>query len=492
MKVLIVSLLVCCMPLTMFSQARVILNSDFETPTNPPNSFRFYHHSLVDGWSSTSSSGLMEFWRSPFNGVTSASGQQHIELNATQPSDLYVEICMFNNESFTWSFYHRGRSGLDSARLLIGPPGAEVQILRFGTGNTNWVQYTGNYTNTHGNTLIRILLQPISTASGNQTVGNFIDLVEITGLAPVVEFEKNAYSDTEASGGNIPNLIVNGRVPSGGLGVDLNITGGSASSSNDFNHTTTFIIPEGNYDGSPSSVVSIAPNFSVNDDFIDEPDEDVVLTLANPQGGLIISDANCDAQANRSTRYTILDEDITFPIELSSFTAFSDCEQTQLSWSTAMELNNNYFQIEHSVDGINWTKIGQVPSRGNSTETQHYDFLFKEIFVQNYFRLRQVDFDGSFSYSPIVTTKLTDCNLDANILVYPNPVHHSNTVSVKVNTLIKEPLQLRIIDMCGRLLMEEQVHQNRHDLNIEHLSPGVYQVLVETANTHFVRRLIIQ
>lgn len=174
-------IIVFCLPILLSGQARIVLNSDFETPQLPSaNSYRQVHHSSVTGWSTTSSSGMMEFWRAPFQGVVPASGQQHIELNANQAADLYFDACMFNGESLTWSFYHRGRAGLDSARLLIGLPGAEVEVLRFGTDNTAWVNYTGTFTNTLGNTTVRFRFQPVSTAAGNLTVGNFIDDVQMS------------------------------------------------------------------------------------------------------------------------------------------------------------------------------------------------------------------------------------------------------------------------------------------------------------------------
>ncbi|WP_052595956.1 T9SS type A sorting domain-containing protein [Aureispira sp. CCB-QB1] len=478
---------------SLFGQARSLLNSDFETPViGTANSFFLFQDSLVDGWSTTASSNLIEFWRNAHNGVTAASGQQHIEMNATEPADLYFDVCMFDNESLNWSFYHRGRSGIDSARLLIGPPNAEVEIIRFGTNNTSWIQYAGSYTNTHGNASIRFKLQPLHTASNNLTIGNFIDKVEVTGLAPLVEFEQIQYNDTENSGGNIPKLLVNGAIPSGGLSIDLVITGGNAQLGLDYNHTQRFIIPEGIYDGTSNTALSIQSNLSISDDNLNEPDETIEISLANPQGNLLINDANCNGQINRVTTYTILDDDATLPIELSSFEASSDCQQTLLQWSTTSELNNNYFKIEHSLDGSSWATIGKILGQGNSTQTQYYQYMHSQVFSQSYYRLTQIDFDGSFSHSPIVSRAAPNCNLNTNIALYPNPVIKQNMVHLAINTASISPLQVKVIDVCGRTLFKEKVDSHHHLLSTQNLPSGVYQVVIETTNSHFIRRLIIQ
>ncbi len=408
-------------PQGLFSQARVVLNSDFEQPLLAnPNTWGLVHHSAVPGWSTTSSSGQIEFWRAPFQGVIPPSGQQHIELNANQPADLYFDACLFDGETITWSFYHRGRAGRDSARLLIGPSGAEVEVLRFGTGNNAWVQYSGTFVNTYGNTSIRFRFQPISTASGNLTVGNFIDNVEITGLAPIVEFEQDQYSDIEATGGNLPNLRVNGRIPTGGLTIDLLVTGGTATGVDDYNLIVPFTIPEGDYDG--NSTISLSSVFNIVDDAEAETDETIEISLANPQAPLMVNDANCDGVAQAQSTYTILDDDALFAVELNSFELENiDCASNLLRWNTAVEEQHDYFVVEHSTDALYWQEVDQVWGAAIEGAGSDYEFEHYTNATQHYYRLKMVDQDGMYTYSPVKYLE-TDCSPKPSIQIYPNPV----------------------------------------------------------------------
>jgi len=109
------------------------------------------------------------------------------------------------------------------------------------------------------------------------------------------------------------------------------------------------------------------------------------------------------------------------PVELSSFEAATDNGKALLSWTTESETNNDYFQIERSGDGRSWQSIGRVNGEGTSLAPTDYQFVDPSPNSgTNYYRLRQVDFDGSIHFSPIVTLNLPPA-LSASISVYPNP-----------------------------------------------------------------------
>lgn len=133
----------------------------------------------------------------------------------------------------------------------------------------------------------------------------------------------------------------------------------------------------------------------------------------------------------RSTGYKITDFDIfctpsPLPIELISFLCQTDNTDIKLNWSTATELNNNYFDILRSVDAINWVKIGQIQGFG-TTITQHdYEFIDNfPLLGTNYYQLKQVDYNGNYTYSPI-----TACDFNNPI---PYIVEYYNLLAQTVN-----------------------------------------------------------
>jgi hypothetical protein len=99
-------------------------------------------------------------------------------------------------------------------------------------------------------------------------------------------------------------------------------------------------------------------------------------------------------------------------------------EEVRLDWSTASEINNKGFEVEMSADGLAYQKIAFVEGRGNSTTIQSYNHTTIQPY-DSYYRLRQVDFDGKYSYSPIVFVE----GIDA-LKVYPNPNKGAFTISV--------------------------------------------------------------
>ncbi|MFD0890160.1 Ig-like domain-containing protein, partial [Streptosporangium algeriense] len=134
------------------------------------------------GWHTTATDHRVELWRSGFQGVPAAEGQQFAELNATQPSALYQDVPTVPGTTMTWSLYHRGRLGTDVMRVLIGTPSATVPQTPNGAsspdisdGNTAWGHYTGTYVVPAGQTVTRFAFESVSATGGNPAFGNFLD-----------------------------------------------------------------------------------------------------------------------------------------------------------------------------------------------------------------------------------------------------------------------------------------------------------------------------
>jgi parallel beta-helix repeat protein len=123
----------------------------------------------------------------------------------------------------------------------------------------------------------------------------------------LIEFASASASDTESSGGNIPQLLVSGNLATSQT-IDVVVTGGSATGGGvDYNHTTAVTIPAGNYDGTGATAVTITS--SIVGDLLVEGDETIDLTLQNPSAGLQIGDADISGGTQSVHTYTILDDD---------------------------------------------------------------------------------------------------------------------------------------------------------------------------------------
>jgi len=174
------------------------------------------------------------------------------------------------------------------------------------------------------------------------------------------------------------------------------------------------------------------------------------------------------------------------PVELASFTASVSENDVELKWITSTETNNQGFEVERlqklEVGNQNWKKIGFVPGFGTTTEVHHYSFIDESLQTGKYhYRLKQVDFDGSFDYSNILEVAVeapTKFSLEQN---YPNPF---NPVT-KIEFVIPNSsfVDLKIYDLLGNevaTLVEEYKPAGKYEVEfypesgIRNLSSGVY------------------
>lgn len=212
--------------------------------------------------------------------------------------------------------------------------------------------------------------------------------------------------------------------------------------------------------------------------------EDEVDNFINQQG---------DAQANPIpwTRTTLAAG--TFPVEWLAFEATYAGDQTvALTWTTASESQNRAFQIERSENGRDFVYLGEVEGQGNSTEAHDYHFLDRRATAQRYYyRLRQVDFDGSFSYSDLREVRL-DGSLRGSLLLYPNPAHDQAFLS---GLAPNQGYTLRVLDLTGRVCQQMTQPSNAAgtiELDVRSLATGLYQVQLtgQQDGTHLSRKLV--
>ncbi len=214
----------------------------------------------------------------------------------------------------------------------------------------------------------------------------------------------------------------------------------------------------------------------------------------NPNAGTF----NLTSLGNPDIYALKLDQPILLPIELTSFTAYCEPNSIHLSWQTASESNNDYFEIDRSVDAINFTTIGEIDSQnGNSSNIQNYYFDDKNLLNDDtYYRLKQVDKNGIFSYSDIVHLK---CNIkneesSSSINIYPNPT--VDNLNIFINTPIESDAIINVYDIYASLVLQKQIlilkGNNFFDINVSNVAAGTYVLEVVSNNTLVHRNKIIK
>ena len=161
------------------------------------------------------------------------------------------------------------------------------------------------------------------------------------------------------------------------------------------------------------------------------------------------------------------------PIDLVSFEANLNGDAVNLKWVTSSEINNSHFVLERSLDGIRFEEIGQVSGAGNSSEILTYSFLDEKPFDgTNYYRLQQVDFDGTSEYFEVVSIKIDTEGIIFNI--FPNPV--KNVTNLHLDENISSESHIEILDINGKLLEVIPVNQNGgiKEINVSKYVSGVY------------------
>ncbi|MGX1931029.1 thrombospondin type 3 repeat-containing protein [Flagellimonas sp. 2504JD4-2] len=195
-----------------------IVNGGYESPIVVSGGFSLVNQSDVQGWLTTASDGLIEFWSSGFQGVSAFEGNQFVELNATQSSALYQNLCLTPGSTIQWSVRHRGRRGVDVAQVRIGANliTAPVQTT-MSDGRSSWGFYSGTYIVPANQANTIFIFEAVSTSSGNLSVGNFIDDVQITVVStpPCQDSDNDGTTDDldiDADNDGIYDLVESGNI----------------------------------------------------------------------------------------------------------------------------------------------------------------------------------------------------------------------------------------------------------------------------------------
>lgn len=392
---------------------RNIVNGGFEQGTTATQlTYHLLPEATVPGWSTTDGvvgdpdnaarlisgqGGAIEFWRTGMNGVSAYEGNYFAELNSFSGSLLeQTPICILPNESFNWSFAHRGRAGVDVMRMVIddtdlaefsdnnsqtgthigtilGSASNDLTLNKDATTSTGWTRYFGTWKNNSGvSKQITFGFRAVSSSTGGAIEGNLLDDIRISGLTAIMTFDKmNPKGDETATTSNLPKILINGRL-SVPRTVQVNITGGTAVRGTDYTTIPTtgplsITIPAGNYDGTAATAVSLSSVLQINQDFIAEGDETIILRLEDPgTGDIRLADSNSCQGAVVTSTYSITDfvcykNPVTTGITLNTnmgISAFNRAGSGNNVWPGIRK--GAYLALESSTKGLVVTRTSKA------------------------------------------------------------------------------------------------------------------------------------
>ena len=224
-------------------------------------------------------------------------------------------------------------------------------------------------------------------------------------------------------------------------------------------------------------------------------DEGNSNTTGNTNEGSVTS--NTITSFSEFTFGSTSSNDNALPVELLYFKAAADQGHANLNWATASETNNKHFQVQKQVEGA-WENIGTVKGQGTTIEKQTYNFQDPDVRLGQtyYYRLKQVDFDGSYAYSDVkaVSFEGSPQQGSSKVSLYPNPVDdHLNLV---FHTQREKRYQLTIQTPTGRKLYHATLSGKKGLVNatppVSQLQPGSYILILRGAEHTYQKRFIKQ
>lgn len=196
--------------------------------------------------------------------------------------------------------------------------------------------------------------------------------------------------------------------------------------------------------------------------------------------------------ANRSGGTNIL------PIQLLSFTAeLYSPKQVDLNWTTEGEINNDYFTVERSADGTTFKALSTIKSIGTTSQKHEYHSIDMEPLTGiSYYRLKQTDYNGKYTYSHIVPIDNSD--VDENIVVFPNPVLPGDVVNILIHSNKEKSSLVVVTDINGKEIFSKIFVINKGENVItaiereKKLAPGLYSITYTSDERIQNRKLLIK
>ncbi len=182
------------------------------------------------------------------------------------------------------------------------------------------------------------------------------------------------------------------------------------------------------------------------------------------------------------------------PVELVNFNAEKQHENVQLNWATASEKNASHFIVQHSGNGEFFESIGKVRAQGTTLRETNYRFMDERPSTMNYYRLKQVDHDGSFDYSKVISVAFNEAMQRDRIRLYGDA--SSNLVKGKVTIEQSGQYNINVRNSRGQMIHSESQSwkEGKHsfELNIDEVSKGMYYLEIVGNEQQFHKKVMMR
>ena len=184
------------------------------------------------------------------------------------------------------------------------------------------------------------------------------------------------------------------------------------------------------------------------------------------------------------------------PVELLRFDGHLESVGVVLNWATATELNNDFFEVQHSMDGIEFKSIDSVQGNGTTNELIDYSFTHSSpAYGINFYRLRQVDFDGTQKYHKIVRVDNDLIRADMKTSVYPNPATPNN-MRLRISTGDDHTsINVKMTDQTGKVFFKKELKGSltldQKLVPNQNMTPGLYFLEVQQGKNVNFEKIII-
>ncbi|MEO8087266.1 MAG: PKD domain-containing protein [Bacteroidota bacterium] len=180
------------------------------------------------------------------------------------------------------------------------------------------------------------------------------------------------------------------------------------------------------------------------------------------------------------------------PVELIKFTAVCDKANVILEWTTASEINNDYFTVEKSLDTKNFEEIATIDGNGTSSEQHNYEAKDQAENGSVYYRLKQTDFDGKTTYSDDITVNCDRSGRHEIIGIYPNPAH--SIIAVDLFLAEGGDIKMTLYNAIGQLVIEKEMSFKngfqKFTIDLSELPPDVYQLNLTTGLSVTTKKVV--
>ena len=385
-------------------------------------------------------------------------------------------------------------SANDQSGVFLSGSGATGNVLK------------GNYigTDAAGTGRLNNNSTGVSITGSNNTVGGVG-----SGEGNIIAFNNSAgvlvQSNPSSSNTTGNSIRGNSITENNGLGIDLGNNGVNANDAGDgdggANDLQNFPVITGafrnaivgTFNGTPNSTFTLDFYSNTNADASGNGEGKVYLgsTTVTTDGsgnatysfagtftaGTIVSATASNAGGSTSEFAANQTVQNALPVSLISFkaTATSNNRQALLEWITSVEINNDRFEVERSANALDWKKLGVLSGKGNNTERAYYTYTDESPLLNtSYYRLKQIDFDGTYTYSQIKALSFEE-ELSSVLTAYPNPT--IGTVTITLNELI-DVQKIGLYNLSGNQLSgnTQSLSPNKVSVDLSNLPTGTYLV----------------